>query len=72
MLLISQDTDLEAVARNVAQPAKQRSSFSVADLALIPPDPDAGSVADPVPFKPLDPASEIGKIRIRNQDPDPG
>jgi hypothetical protein len=40
MLLISEDTDLEAVARNVAQPAKQQQSFSVADLVLIPLDPD--------------------------------
>jgi hypothetical protein len=41
MLLISQNTDLEAVARNVAQPAKQQISSSIADQVLVPLDPDA-------------------------------
>ncbi len=46
MLLVSQDTDLEAVARNVAQPAKRQLSSSVADLVFIP------SVSDSYSFDP--------------------
>jgi hypothetical protein len=71
MLLISQDTDLEAVARNVTQPVKQQFHPALLIWYFYP------WIRMRAVLRILDPASEIGRksgsgtrIRIRDEQPE--